>query len=117
MAQRVGDRHHGHRRVFLAGHLETVGNDLFGDERPHAVMEAYNPLFVVGDERQTVFRTLETGLPAVGDAVRNVEMVFRAQRFPRFLLVLRQDDDDAELGVIMMEPLYGVHEHGLASGL
>lgn len=54
VAQRVGDGHHGHRRVFLARHLETVGDDLLRDERPHPVVEPDNPFFVVGDERQTI---------------------------------------------------------------
>ena len=89
--------------VFLACRLEAFLDNLFRYEWANAVVDAHYAILVVWDECQSVFGRMEAGFTAIGYLVLDVEVILLAELVPVCLLALWQNQDDAQLWVVLMK--------------
>ena len=75
----------------------------------YAVVNAYNALCIVRHSSESVLRRLETSVASIYYGVLYCKRILTAQLAPIVLLRVRQNYDDAQLRVVLIETLYGAH--------
>ena len=114
VAQGISHGIHRDGSVFLACRLEAFLDNLFGNEWANAVVDSHYAILIVRDERQSVLGRVEAGFAAIGYLVLDVEVVLFAELVPVCLLAFWQNQDDAQLWVVLMKTLDGAHQDRFA---
>jgi len=115
LADGFDDGDDGDGGAMLAGGIEGATDDLGGGEGADAVVDGDQRVFSVFARRaktlKTALHAVEAGGAAIGDGMREDEMVLRAEILPEGLLVLGQHQDEADAGDGALKSLQRVHQH------
>jgi hypothetical protein len=74
-------------------------------------VNAHDTLFAVGYQGEPVLDRMETAVSAVSYLQRGIETILQAELRPIVLLLVGQNQYDANIGIDRAKSIYGPHQH------